>query len=105
MDENTPYAATERQVVVPPAQNPRDLVPARSITVNGRRHLVRTEQIDHGQLVRLAFPEAEDGGAKSSLTVTYRGGPYGAAEGILAPRERTTLADGETFVVTRTDKS
>jgi hypothetical protein len=80
-------------------------VPPRSIVVNGRQHLVRSDRIDHEQLVRLAFPDGRGAGTRlSSLTVTYRGGPYHAAEGILAPRERTPVADGETFFVIRTDK-
>lgn len=81
MDDNPLYDTMGGPLATAFAPSRRDLASARSITVNGRRHLVRTEEIDDGQLVRLAFPEAaESGGSGSSLTVTYRGGPYGAAE-------------------------
>jgi hypothetical protein len=82
-----------------------DLAPVRTIVVNGLRFPVRGEEIDHSQLVRLAYPEIRQPTTGSSLTVTYRGGPNGATDGILAPTARTPIADGETFVVTRTDKS
>lgn len=80
-------------------------IPIRSIVVNGLSFPVQGEEIDHAQLVRLAYPELREPGTGSSLTVTYRGGPMGATDGILAPGGRTLIADGETFVVTRTDKS
>lgn len=82
------------------------LLPTREIVVNNRRCVVRADSIDHGQLVRLAFPDAtEFDSGSTSLTVSYRGGPHSASSGILAPTERTLLADGETFIVVRTDKS
>jgi hypothetical protein len=86
--------------------NGAELVPftvggAREITVNGRRHVVESDSIDHGELVRLAYPEIRDEEARS-LTVTYRGGPLRAAEGVLTTYQRTPIAQGETFVVART---
>lgn len=86
--------------------NPPAVASGRDIVVNGRRCLVHADHISHGQLVSLAFPNGGDLEAnRSSLTVSYRGGPHTAPEGILSPVERTPIADGETFVVTRTDKS
>lgn len=75
--------------------------PACEITVNGRRHAIERDSVDHGELVRLAFPDIrpEEG---RSLTVTYRGGPLRAAEGVLTTRQRKPVAQGETFVVART---
>lgn len=79
----------------------RDASPAREITVNGRRHVIEGDSIDHGELVRLAFPDirADEG---RSLTVTYRGGPLRAAEGVLTTHQRKPVAQGETFVVAHT---
>lgn len=82
------------------------LLPSYEIVVNGKVCAVRTDQVDHNQLVRLAFPDAVDnGGSTRSMTVSFRGGPRSAPDGILAPTERTFLANGETFIVVRTDKS
>lgn len=75
--------------------------PAREITVNGRRHVIEQDSVDHGQLVRLAFPDIRAEEARS-LTVTYRGGPLRAAEGVLTTHQRKPIAQGETFVVART---
>lgn len=73
----------------------------KEIVVNGRRHFVEGDTVEHDQLVLLAFPEfrAAEGHA---LTVTYRGGPLSAPEGLLTRYQRTELAQGETFVVART---
>ncbi|WP_242416535.1 multiubiquitin domain-containing protein [Sphingomonas panni] len=104
------YEDTDSQPDLPqrpglPACLPRP-APPREIVVNGRRHLLRADHVDHGQLVGMAFPDEPSPGRNgNSLTVSYRGGPHNAPDGILAPNERTPLADGETFVVTRTDKS
>ena len=79
--------------------------PLREIMVNGRSSLIHADHIDHAQLVALAFPDGDEIRSTSSMTVSFRGGPHTAPQGILAPAERTPLANGETFVVTRTDKS
>lgn len=79
--------------------------PFREIVVNGRTSRIRADHIDHAQLVALAFPDMEGMRGTSSMTVSFRGGPSAARQGILAPAERTPLANGETFVVVRTDKS
>ena len=78
--------------------------PTREVVVNGRNCLVRADDLSHAQLVKLAFP-ALNALERPSLTVSYRGGPHTSPDGVLAPDERTPLADGETFVVTRTNKS
>lgn len=89
-----------------PMQVSPEHAPARAITVNGTRFTIHAEQIDHDQLVQLAYPDpARRGGTGTSMTVAYRGGPSSAPFGLLAPSERTRIADGESFVVTRTDKS
>jgi hypothetical protein len=90
---------------LPAVQGSRALLPSREIVVNGRRCTVRVDHIDHAQLVKLAFPEAMDIVATSSMTISYRGGPNSARTGVLAPTERTLLANGEVFIVCRTDKS
>ena len=77
----------------------------REITVNGRRHLVASDEVSHDQLVRMAYPGVGHVGGRS-YTVTYRGGPTGAAEGSLVPRQRAQIIDGETtFSVYCTDRS
>jgi hypothetical protein len=75
--------------------------PGREITVNGRRHVVESDSIDHSELVRLAFPDMRFEEARS-VTVTYRGGPLRAAEGVLTTHQGKPVAQGETFVVART---
>lgn len=75
--------------------------PNREIIVNGRRHVIEGDSVDHGQLVRLAFPDIRPEEARS-LTVTYRGGPLRAAEGVLTTHQRKPVAQEETFVVGRT---
>lgn len=75
--------------------------PAREITVNGRQHVIEGDSVDHGQLVRLAFRDIRADQARA-LTVTYRGGPLRAAEGVLTTHQRKPIAQGETFVVART---
>lgn len=81
-----------------PGHEPR---PTKEITVNGRRHLVEGDSLDHDQLVRLAFPDIIPAQA-AGITVTYRGGPLHAPEGLLTAHQRTPIAQGETFVVGRT---
>jgi hypothetical protein len=76
----------------------------RSIVVNGRACTVRSDDIGFDQVVGLAFAGEEPSSARS-LSVTYRRGPAVAAEGILVPTQRTPILGGETFIVTRTDKS
>jgi len=76
----------------------------REITVNGQRHLVAGDEVSHDQLVRMAYPDARPAYGRS-YTVTYRGGPTGAAEGSLVPRQRAPIAEGETFSVYCTDRS
>lgn len=77
----------------------------REIVVNGERCRVGADEISHTQLVKLAFPDLPESQSTRELTISYRGGPHTAPDGILAPGERTPLANGETFVVTRTNKS
>ena len=77
--------------------------PGRSIVVNGRTCRVQSSDVGFVQLVRLAFAGEEPSDSRA-LSVTYRRGPVSATEGILAPRQRTLIADGETFIVTRTDR-
>lgn len=76
----------------------------RAIVVNGRRCVVRSEDVGFDQVVRLAFGGEEPTHARS-MSVTYRRGPATAAEGILSHYQRIPLIDGEEFIVTRTDKS
>lgn len=82
----------------------QNVPPGRSIVVNGRVCAIQSRDVGFEQLVRLAHGGEEPCDSRS-LSVTYRRGPASAAEGILAPRQRTLVADGETFIVTRTDKS
>jgi hypothetical protein len=68
---------------------------------------VRGDEVSHHQLVRLAHPEAAPAlrSGQSAMTVTYLRGPAIAPEGILSPVERVRIVDGESFSVTRTDRS
>lgn len=95
---------TERGLV-PSKGNPleptRRPEPTREVSVNGRKHLIEGDSVDHEQLVRLAFPDIRLTDA-TALTVTYRGGPLNAAEGLLTAHQRTPIAQGEAFVVSRT---
>lgn len=81
-----------------PARRPE---PSREVSVNGRMHLIEGDSVDHDQLVRLAYPDIRPADA-TALTVTYRGGPIHAAEGLLTAHQRTPIAQGESFVVSRT---
>ncbi|MGN7161474.1 multiubiquitin domain-containing protein [Sphingomonas sp. SAFR-052] len=74
---------------------------SREIVVNGRRHVIRRESVSYDEVVRLAFPDMS-GSERSCLTVTYRGGPLHATEGLLTNHQRTPVAQGETFVVGHT---
>ena len=74
---------------------------AREISVNGRMHVIEGGSIDHAELVRLAFPDIH-AAESNALTVTYRGGPLHAAEGLLTTHQRTPIAQGEAFVVSYT---
>ncbi|WP_307088328.1 multiubiquitin domain-containing protein [Sphingomonas faeni] len=76
----------------------------RAIVVNGRKCVVRSEDVGFDQVVRLAFGGEEPTHSRS-MSVTYRRGPATAAEGILSHYQRIPLIDGEEFIVTRTDKS
>lgn len=112
MHDESPFDTAARRQALVPVQPQRlmeivDDPDIRTIFVNGRPCQVREKEIGHHDLVRLAFP----GGSlatvpdTSSLTVTYQRGPAIAAEGILSPLERTLIANGEVFNVTRTDQS
>lgn len=91
--------------LVPLGENPlapgRPIPQTREITVNGRSHLIEGDSVDHQQLVRLAYPDIRPA-ESAALTVTYRGGPLQAAEGLLTSHQRTPIAQGEAFVVSRT---
>jgi hypothetical protein len=92
-------APQERALTIPP-----QAAASRSIVVNGRRCSVAAETISHGELVRLAHPTVQPT-ASRSFTVTYKGGPDHAYEGILAPQERTPIVPGQAFNVSLTSKS
>ena len=77
---------------------------ARTITINGRTHRIAADDIGHGQLVKLAYPDVDDEAA-SSLTVSYQNGPVQASEGLLTSYQRIPVSDGEAFVVARTSAS
>lgn len=79
----------------------------RTILVNGRACRVRGEEVGFHQLVRLAHPDAAPALRRdeAAMTVTYLRGPAIAPEGVLSPLERIRIVDGESFSVTRTDRS
>lgn len=99
MDENNRRYATFRQEPVP-----EDVSPPRSVTINGRPHLLYTESISHNELVRLAYPDVTKV-EFNSLTVSYRGGPLHAEEGLLGHHQRKRVANGEAFIVAATTAS
>ena len=84
-----------------PLEPTRRPEPTREVSVNGRMHLIKGDSVDHDQLVRLAYPDIRPSDT-TALTVTYRGGPLHAAEGLLTAHQRTPIAQGEAFVVSYT---
>lgn len=113
MKHDNPLDAVAAGALVPTAAPPAlvaEIVAdpdVRTILVNGRPCQVRGDEVSHHQLVRLAHPDASTALRRgdSAMTVTYLRGPAIAPEGILAPLERTRIVDGESFSVTRTDRS
>ena len=99
MEDNERALVPARGNAIDPVN--RAASPSREINVNGRQHVIESDSVEHGELVRLAFPDIRPEEARS-LTVTYRGGPLRAAEGVLTTHQRTPVAQGETFVVART---
>ncbi|MEG8049317.1 hypothetical protein QP178_05315 [Sphingomonas aurantiaca] len=77
---------------------------AKTILVNGREHRFAGEEIGRNELARLAFPASETAG-RGALTVAYDRGPLDAPSGILSAERKTRVLDGQTFSVSRTDKS
>ncbi len=78
--------------------------PAKTILVNGREHRFAGEEIGRNELARLAFPAIETAG-RGALTAAYDRGPLEAPSGILSAERKTRVLDGQTFSVSRTDKS
>ncbi len=76
----------------------------KTIVVNGREHRFAGEEIGRTDLARLAFPAMETAG-RGALTVAYDRGPMDAPSGILSSERKTRVLDGQTFSVSRTDKS
>ena len=82
----------------------RQCDPAKTIVVNGREHRFAGEEIGRTDLARLAFPAMETA-SRGALTVAYDRGPVEAPSGILSSERKTRVLDGQTFSVSRTDKS
>ncbi len=76
----------------------------KTILVNGREHRFAGEEIGRNELARLAFPAIETAG-RGALTVAYDRGPLEAPSGILSVDRKTRVLEGQTFSVSRTDKS
>jgi len=76
----------------------------KTIVVNGREHRFAGEEIGRTELSRIAFPAIETAG-RGGLTVAYDRGPLEAPSGILSAERKTRVLDGQTFSVSRTDKS
>lgn len=76
----------------------------KTIVVNGREHRFAGEEIGRSDLARLAFPTMETAG-RGALTVAYDRGPSEAPSGILPAERKTRVLEGQTFSVSRTDKS
>lgn len=102
-EENTGSRAVAADLSNP---GPAPQSASREIVVNGKTCVVSADNLSHSQLVQLAFGTLPaPGRGENALTVSYRGGPHQAPDGILAPHERVQIADGETFNVTRTNAS
>jgi hypothetical protein len=77
---------------------------AKTIVINGREHRFAGEEIGRTDLARMAFP-AMDSASRGALTIAYDRGPVDAPSGILGSERKTRVLDGQTFSVSRTDKS
>lgn len=76
----------------------------KTIVVNGRDHRFAGDEIGRYDLSRIAFPTIGTAG-RGALTVAYDRGPLEAPSGILSADRKTRVLDGQTFSVSRTDKS
>jgi len=77
---------------------------ARTIVVNGHRCAVRQPEVGYSEIVRLAFPYV-DVRPDRDFTITYRGGPVRAQQGVLVDAIVVPIADEEIFNVVVTDRS
>lgn len=77
---------------------------ATEIIVNGRKVEVTEKKLSFGQVVKLAFPEAEFV-PHLVYTVTYKRGANQKPKGVMVKDDVVTIKKGMVFNVTATDKS
>ena len=75
-----------------------------TITVNGRRRSVQTEEVTFEGLIDLAFDDPQRG-PQIIFTITFRKAAGRFEEGELLEGEKLKVRDGTVVNVTRTDQS